>query len=86
VGHTHGGQIGLFGRSAFEALAPELHLWGTYARGESRLYTTSGFGHWFPFRLGCPTEAPILELVREPDAALDPSSGVRTEALLQPWR
>jgi hypothetical protein len=25
AGHTHGGQIGLFGRSAFEVLAPEIH-------------------------------------------------------------
>ncbi|XXX72523.1 metallophosphoesterase [Sorangium sp. So ce134] len=65
AGHTHGGQVGLFGRSAFQALFPDLHLWGAYRRGESRLYTTSGFGHWFPFRLGCPTEAPIIELVRE---------------------
>ncbi|WP_437806464.1 metallophosphoesterase [Sorangium sp. So ce1078] len=66
AGHTHGGQVGLFGRSAFQAFFPDLHLWGAYRRGESRLYTTSGFGHWFPFRLGCPTEAPIIELAREP--------------------
>ena len=63
-GHTHGGQIGLFGRSAFQSLWPDLYLWGTYARGGSRLYTTSGFGHWFPFRLACPTEAPLLVLTR----------------------
>ncbi|AUX43410.1 uncharacterized protein SOCE26_048580 [Sorangium cellulosum] len=64
AGHTHGGQIGLLGRSAFQSLWPEDYLWGTYTRGESRLYTTSGFGHWFPFRLGCPTEAPIIVLER----------------------
>jgi len=64
AGHTHGGQIGLFGRSAFQSLWPDLYLWGTYARGGSRLYTTSGFGHWFPFRLGCPTEAPLIMLTR----------------------
>ena len=28
----------------------------------SRLYTTSGFGHWFPFRFGCPTEMPLVVL------------------------
>jgi predicted MPP superfamily phosphohydrolase len=61
-GHTHGGQVGLLGRSAFEVLFGMPYLWGQYRRGESRLYTTSGFGHWFPFRLNCPAEAPIITL------------------------
>jgi uncharacterized protein len=61
-GHTHGGQIGFNGKSAFQPLYDDGYLWGSYARGPSRLYTTSGFGHWFPFRLGCPTEAPVLVL------------------------
>jgi predicted MPP superfamily phosphohydrolase len=63
-GHTHGGQVGLFGRSAFEVLFGVPYLWGQYRRGESRLYTTSGFGHWFPFRLNCPAEAPVITLKR----------------------
>ncbi len=62
AGHTHGGQIGFNGKSAFEPIWPDRYLWGRYARGASALYTTSGFGHWFPFRLMCPTEAPIIEL------------------------
>jgi hypothetical protein len=62
AGHTHGGQVGIFGRSVFEPAFPERYLWGTYRRGDSALYTTSGAGHWFPFRLGCPPEAPIIEL------------------------
>ena len=76
-GHTHGGQLGLLGRSLFEHLRPGTSWWGTYERARpntvaarrsvlvrspSRLYTTSGFGHWFPFRLGCPTEMPIIVL------------------------
>jgi predicted MPP superfamily phosphohydrolase len=61
-GHTHGGQIGLFGRSLFEELGREKYFWGHYQLGESQLYTSSGAGHWFPFRLGCPTEAPVIEL------------------------
>jgi predicted MPP superfamily phosphohydrolase len=61
-GHTHGGQIGYNGKSAFEPLFPDGYLWGAYRRGASRLYTTSGFGNWFPFRLGCPAEAPLVEL------------------------
>jgi len=61
-GHTHGVQMGLAGRSVFEPAYPEQYLWGVYARGRSRLYTTSGFGHWFPFRLGCPAELALVEL------------------------
>ncbi len=63
-GHTHGAQIGLGGRSALEPFLPSLYLWGKYAKGSSQLYTTSGMGHWFPFRLGCPPEAPIIVLNR----------------------
>ena len=61
-GHTHGGQIGFNGKSAFQPLYPDGYLWGSYAKANSRLYTTSGFGDWYPFRLGCPTEAPMLTL------------------------
>ncbi len=64
AGHTHGGQMGLFGRSVFESFASESYLWGLYENGPNRLYTSCGMGHWFPFRLGCPPEAPVLELVR----------------------
>jgi hypothetical protein len=64
AGHTHGGQVGLFGMSAFQPLLRGEPLWGVYQRGGKKLYTTSGFGHWFPFRLGCPAEAPILVLTR----------------------
>jgi predicted MPP superfamily phosphohydrolase len=63
-GHTHGGQIGLLGRSVFESVWPDRYLWGEYSIGKTKLYTSSGVGHWFPFRLGCPREAPILELHR----------------------
>lgn len=66
-GHTHGGQVGLLGRSIFETLRPGIGWWGSYVKKKkdgrpSRLYTTSGFGHWFPFRFGCPTEMPIVVL------------------------
>jgi uncharacterized protein len=63
-GHTHGGQVGLLGRSIFEVVLGIPYLWGVYRRGDSRLYTTSGFGHWFPFRLNCPAEAPMIVLKR----------------------
>jgi predicted MPP superfamily phosphohydrolase len=62
AGHTHGGQMGFFGRSAFEALWPDLYLWGIYRKKNTTLYTSSGMGHWMPLRLACPAEAPILIL------------------------
>lgn len=63
AGHTHGGQVGAFGRSLLESAFPQKYLWGEYTMGDSRLYTSCGAGHWFPFRLGCPAEAPVIELV-----------------------
>lgn len=62
AGHHHGTQVGFGGRSIFESVMPAKYLWGSYDRGPSRLYTSAGVGHWFPFRLGCPAEAPVLEL------------------------
>jgi predicted MPP superfamily phosphohydrolase len=61
-GHTHGGQIGFNGQSIFEPIAENAYLWGKYQKGQTKLYTSSGVGHWFPFRLGCPAEAPIITL------------------------
>ena len=63
-GHTHGFQIGVGGRSLFEGWMPDRYIWGSYQKGDRQLYTSSGVGHWFPFRLGCPPEAPILILQR----------------------
>ena len=61
-GHTHGGQIGFHEKSVGERLWPERYLWGPYSRGDSRLYTTAGFGDWYPWRPGCPSEAALVEL------------------------
>ena len=63
-GHTHGGQIGHGRRSVFEPLFPHWYLRGRYDRDGSTLFTSSGFGHWFPFRLDCPAEVPLVTLVR----------------------
>jgi uncharacterized protein len=68
-GHTHGAQAGLAGRSVLEPVLPDWHLWGEYRRGPSALYTSSGAGHWATFRLGCPSEAPIIELARTDEDA-----------------
>lgn len=61
-GHTHGGQIGINGHSVFEGLDSKRYWWGKYRNQNTQMYTSSGIGHWFPFRLGCPPEAPIIEL------------------------
>ena len=67
AGHTHGGQAGLNGRSLWSAFT-DRYLWGQYAKNGSQMYLSSGIGHWFPFRLGCPTEAPIIELTSKIDS------------------
>jgi len=64
-GHTHGGQVGYNGRSFWENFMSDRYLWGKYARDKAQMYLSSGIGHWLPFRLGCPPEAPIIELVKK---------------------
>ncbi len=62
-GHTHGGQIGLYGKSLFEGMVErEPYMWGLYRKNNTQLYTSAGLGHWFPFRLNCPPEAPVIIL------------------------
>ena len=61
-GHTHGAQMALFGRSLLEGLIPMKYLLGLYRKDDSVLFTTAGLGHWFPFRLNCPTEAALITL------------------------
>ncbi|MFA6109772.1 MAG: metallophosphoesterase [Candidatus Latescibacterota bacterium] len=70
-GHTHGFQLGLNGRSLLEPLLPGRYPWGLYRRGSTRLYTSAGVGHWFPFRLGCPPQAPLLVLERGTPSLLE---------------
>jgi uncharacterized protein len=62
AGHTHGGQVGFMGKSVFSYMWPDAYLWGTYRKQSTQMYLTCGAGQWFPFRLGCPPEAPIIEL------------------------
>ena len=60
TGHTHGGQIGLFGIP----LLP-LHfkyMRGVYESGNCFGYVHSGNGSWFPYRLGCPPETAYFTL------------------------
>ena len=68
AGHKHGGaQIGWNGRSLAETwFGLGEYTWGYYEKnnGASKLYTSAGAGHWFPFRLGVPREAPVYILRR----------------------
>jgi predicted MPP superfamily phosphohydrolase len=63
-GHTHGAQLGVDRRSLLEGVHPEGRLWGAYEVGGKRLYVSSGAGQWFPLRVGCPAEVPLITLAR----------------------
>ncbi len=61
AGHTHGMQIGLFGKPLF---SPYKYTRGLYEDGGLAGYVSRGNGGWFPFRFGCSREMVIYELHR----------------------
>lgn len=60
TGHTHGGQVSLFGVS----LLPVKYRFmrGIYRQNDMYGYVSVGTGHWMPFRLGCPAEISVFTL------------------------
>jgi len=64
-GHTHGGQVALFG------WVPVLHSEygfhaGTFEHGGCKMYVGRGLGvTLLPLRIGAPSEVPIVTLLRE---------------------
>ena len=60
AGHTHGGQLGLFG----VPLAPPIfkYMRGVYHVGPTFGYVHCGNGSWFPYRFGCPPEIAVFTL------------------------
>lgn len=60
TGHTHGGQVALFGKS----LLPVQYRFmrGMYQQGDTYGYVHTGTGHWLPFRLNCPAEIAVFTL------------------------
>lgn len=60
AGHTHGGQVAIGRRSLFEGAHD--YMLGMYRLGSAYEYVSGGTGHWFPFRLGVPTEVTVLTL------------------------
>ena len=64
-GHTHGGQVSLFGWSPVELNYQE---WGgLYKEGDRVLYVSTGLGALIPFRLGLPGEIVVITLKRTED-------------------
>lgn len=59
-GHTHGGQLKLFGWSPASIVYHEIE--GLYQTGERSLFVTSGLGGVIPFRLFCPGEIVVITL------------------------
>ncbi|MDR3588113.1 MAG: metallophosphoesterase [Negativicutes bacterium] len=59
TGHTHGGQVVIGGKSL---LSSYRYMRGLYHENGVYGYVSSGTGHWFPFRLGCPAEIGVFTL------------------------
>jgi len=59
AGHTHGGQVVIGGKSL---LSSYHYMRGLYRESGVYGYVSSGAGHWFPFRLGCPPEISVFTL------------------------
>ena len=59
TGHTHGGQIGIFGQSLLPLFK---YTRGMFIHDDCYGYVHSGNGSWFPFRLGCPAEIAYFTL------------------------
>lgn len=61
AGHTHGGQVALFGRPIVQAYR---YMAGRHVIGDAHLDVSTGFGQWLPLRIGVSREIVILKLVR----------------------
>ena len=59
TGHTHGGQLGIFGISLLPVFK---YTRGMIKNGDSYGYVHVGNGSWFPFRLGCAPEIAYFTL------------------------
>ena len=57
-GHTHGGQIILFGMPWVPIGTP--YVKGRYTEKNSVCYVNNGSGHWFPIRINCPREITVI--------------------------
>lgn len=62
AGHTHGGQVNVFGRSLLPVKYK--YMRGMFRQGSSHGYVSVGTGHWLPLRMDCPAEVSIFTLKR----------------------
>ena len=62
-GHTHGGQLQLFGTRLSRLTYKE--DCGLYEVGDNKLYVTTGIGGVLPFRLGIPPEIVVITLRKQ---------------------
>ncbi|WP_425059512.1 3',5'-cyclic adenosine monophosphate phosphodiesterase CpdA [Sporomusa carbonis] len=60
VGHTHGGQVIIFGMSLLPVKYK--YMKGMFQANRSYGYVSAGTGHWLPLRIGCPAEISIFTL------------------------
>ena len=63
AGHTHGGQLGIFGMPIVPPVFK--YMRGVYHVGKTFGYVHSGNGSWFPYRLGCPPEIAVFVLKKK---------------------
>lgn len=62
-GHTHAGQVEIFGWSPISLLYKE---WGgMYYEGKRAINVSTGLGGFVPFRIGCPGEIVLIELRKD---------------------
>jgi hypothetical protein len=63
-GHTHGGQIQIFGKAIFKPGGSGRYLAGWYKSKQSLMYVSKGLGtsYYLPIRFGARAEAPIFYL------------------------
>ncbi|MDH5719405.1 MAG: metallophosphoesterase [Spirochaetia bacterium] len=66
AGHTHGGQV-CFTKDRESPLSFGSNFYryykGYYFENGTHLYVNQGLGHWMPFRVNCPPEISVFELI-----------------------
>jgi predicted MPP superfamily phosphohydrolase len=67
TGHTHGTQVGLFGRPLYKNAFK--YIRGLYEYNGRYGYVSTGVSGWFPFRFGCPPEMAVFTLKSRPLSA-----------------
>jgi hypothetical protein len=59
-GHTHGGTVAMKKRPNVNLALAHRRSAGLFAKGDSRMYVTTGVGAWLPLRINCPAEIAMI--------------------------